>query len=167
MKPAWDMLMTEYKDHPTILIADVDCTTSGKELCEKAGVKGYPTIKYGDPDNMEDYKGGRDAAALKEHAASLKPSCSPSNIDLCDDEKKAEITKLQEMPAAELEKMIAEKEQMLVDAETTFKTELEKLQKAYEELQSTKEATETSVKESGLSLMKAVKAASGKSHSEL
>eukprot|EP00959_Pyramimonas_sp_CCMP1952_P209317 4378888-Pyramimonas_sp.AAC.1 len=26
MKPAWDKLMSEYKDHKSILVAEVDCT---------------------------------------------------------------------------------------------------------------------------------------------
>jgi len=98
MKPAWDALMAEYKNHKTILVADVDCTAAGKPLCDQVGVRGYPTIKYGDPSDLQDYKGGRDEKALKEFAKGLKPACSPANIDLCDDEKKAQIAKLQAMP---------------------------------------------------------------------
>merc|ERR1712178_573892 len=104
----------------TILVADVDCTAAGKPLCDANGVKGYPTIKYGDPSNLEDYKGGRDEAALKAHAKTLKPACSPSNIDLCDDAAKAEIEALQAIPAAELDAKIAEKEKLLEQAESTF-----------------------------------------------
>jgi len=168
MKPAWDALMAEYKDHKTILVGDVDCTAAGKPLCDANGVKGYPTIKYGDPSAMEDYKGGRDEKALKEFTATLKPSCSPANIDLCDDDKKAEIKKLEDMPAADLQALITEKEGLLEAAEATFKSEVEKLQKTYEGLMKEKEATEEEVKKSGLSLMKAVKANAGKkSHSEL
>jgi len=167
MKPAWDALMAEYKNHPTILVADVDCTAAGKPLCDQAGVKGYPTIKFGDPANLEDYKGGRDESALKAHAKTLKPSCSPANIDLCDDAAKAEIEALQALSAADLDAQISEKEKLLEEAETTFKTEVEKLQKKYEELMKTKEETETSVKEAGLGLMKAVKAAKKKGHGEL
>jgi len=167
MKPAWDALMAEYKDHKTILIGDVDCTAAGKPLCDAAGVKGYPTIKFGDPANMEDYKGGRDDKALKDFAKTLKPSCSPANIDLCDDDKKAEIKKLQDIPPAELDAMIEEKEKLLADSETVFKTEVEKLQKRYEELMKEKETAEATVKDSGLGLMKAVKAAAGKAHAEL
>merc|ERR1712072_1677520 len=74
------------------LVGDVDCTAAGKPLCDSNGVKGFPTIKYGDPSALEDYKGGRDYDALKKFAdENLKPMCSPSNLDLCDDEKKAEI----------------------------------------------------------------------------
>jgi len=162
MKPAWDGLMAEYKDHATILIADVDCTAAGKSLCETHGVKGYPTIKYGDPSALEDYKGGRAEKDLKEFATTLKPMCSPANIDLCEPEQKAEIVAMQALSATDLDAKIAEKETALAAAETTFNTELEKLQKSYEQLQKDKEAVEEDVKNSGLSLMKAVKAAAGK-----
>jgi len=165
MKPAWDSLMAEFKDSKTVLVADVDCTAAGKPLCDQAGVKGYPTIKYGDPASMEDYKGGRDEKALKEFAKGLKPSCSPSNIDLCDDEKKAEIERLQAMPEVALDALVQEKEKLLEESEALFKSEVEKLQAAYEKLSKDKEATAAQVKESGLGLIKAVKAlkASGKS----
>jgi hypothetical protein len=163
MKPAWDSLMAEYKDSKTILIADVDCTAAGKPLCDAAGVKGYPTIKYGDPADLQDYKGGRDEKALKAHAKSLKPSCSPANIDLCDDAKKKDIKKFSDMADADLDKLIAEKEKLNTQAEETFKSEVEKLQKTYEGLQKAKEATLEEVKESGLGLMKAVKAYKKKS----
>lgn len=167
MKPAWDKLMAEYKDSTSILIADVDCTSTGKPLCDANGVKGYPTIKYGDPSALEDYKGGRDADALSKFVKTLKPSCSPANLDLCDEDKKKEISLIQAMPDSELDAKIAEKEKLLEDAEANFKAEVEQLQKKYESLQEEKEATVNEVKESGLGLMKAVKAASKKTKTEL
>ena len=45
MKPDWDSLASEYEGSDKVVIADVDCTAGGKPLCEKFGVKGYPTIK--------------------------------------------------------------------------------------------------------------------------
>jgi len=163
MKPAWDKLMKEYEGHATALVADVDCTGAGKPLCDSNGVRGFPTIKHGDPTNMEDYKGGRDFDSLKKFAdENLKPICSPSNIDLCDAEQKAEIEKLQAMSADDLDKAIAGKEKEQQDAESTFKNEVEKLQKKYEQLQKDKEAALEAVKASGLGLMKSVKAAAKK-----
>jgi len=162
MKPDWDKLMKE-DFGAGALVADVDCTAAGKPLCERVGVKGYPTLKYGDPSNLEDYKGGRTFADLKKFASeNLKPMCSPANLDLCDDDKKAEINKLMEMSDEDLDAAIAEKEKLLKDAEETFKSEVEKLQNKYQELMAAKEATETEVKDSGLGLMKAVKAAQAK-----
>jgi len=169
MKPDWDKLMTEFAGHSSILVADVDCTAAGKPLCDSNGVKGFPTIKSGDPSNLEDYKGGRDFAALQTHAKGLKPACSPSNIDLCDAEGKAAIEKIQAMSADELVTAIAEGETKMADAESHFKTELAKLQSAYEKLNSDKDAKIAAVKASGLGLMKSVAAAkkSGAAHDEL
>merc|ERR1719231_144852 len=109
MKPAWDKLMGEFKDNPNVVIADVDCTESGKDLCETHKVQGYPTIKYGDPDDLKDYEGGRDEASLKAFASSnLGPQCGPGeNIGLCSDKVRAKIEKYLTMTAAELEEKIA------------------------------------------------------------
>ena len=41
-------------------MADVDCTAAGKPLCDSNGIKGFPTIKYGDPSDLQTYEGGRD-----------------------------------------------------------------------------------------------------------
>ena len=113
--------------------------------------------------NLEDYKGGRDFAALQKFAKGLKPVCSPAKLDLCDDETKAKITELQAMSAADLDKAIKEKEDESAAAEKKFTDEVDKLQKKYQELQEEKEATLQAVKDSGLGLMKSVKAAGGKS----
>merc|ERR1711920_1171086 len=102
-KPDWDKLMEEFKDHKTALIADVDCTAEGKSLCETVGVQGFPTIKWGDPNALEDYNGERTYDALKKFAKeNLKPLCGPANLDLCSDEKKAEINALQALSSADL-----------------------------------------------------------------
>jgi len=159
MKPAWDKLMKEYEGSATAGVFDVDCTAAGKPLCDSNGVRGFPTIKYGDPNALEDYEGGRDFDSLETFAKeNLKPVCSPTNIDLCDAEKKAEIEKFMGMSDSELEAAIAEKDKELEAAEETFKSEVEKLQKKYESLQAEKEEAIKKVKESGLGLMKSVAA---------
>jgi hypothetical protein len=162
MKPDWDKLMTEYKGHKTILVGDVDCTAAGKPLCDGNGVKGFPTIKHGDPAGLEDYEGGRDLAALSAFAGKLKPVCSPANLDLCDADGKAKIEKVQAMSEDEIATAITEGEAKIEEAETTFKTKLEALQAEYQELTKTKDATIAEVKDSGLGLLKAVQAANKK-----
>jgi len=157
MKPAWDKLMKDFKDSATALVADVDCTAAGKPLCDANGVQGFPTIKYGDPSALEKYEGGRDYDSLKKFAdENLKPMCSPANMDLCDDDQKAELNKLLEMEVADLEAAIKDGEKKIEDAEETFKTELQKLQDQYQELMKTKEDTIAEVKSSGLGRMKSV-----------
>jgi len=162
MKPDWDKLIKAFKDDESRLVADVDCTAAGKPLCDQVGVRGYPTIKHGDPNNLEDYKGGRDFSALEKFAKGLKPVCSPAKMDLCEPEMKEKILELQKLSAADLDKQIKEKEAEIEKAEKFFTDEVDKLQKAYQKLQEDKEATVTAVKESGLGLMKSVKAAAGK-----
>merc|ERR1719424_2572025 len=111
MKPSWDKLMKAYADNKEALVGDVDCTAAGKDLCETHGVQGFPTIKYGDPADLQDYDGGRDFKALKTFAKeTLKPVCSPTNIDLCDAEKKAAIEALMKKSDEDLETEIAAKE---------------------------------------------------------
>ena len=89
MKPDWDTLASEYKDSSKVLIADVDCTADGKPLCEKYGVKGYPTIKTFSTTDTEGttYEGGRDLDTLRKHAENLGPGCSLDNKDLCSAEQ--------------------------------------------------------------------------------
>jgi len=163
MKPAWDKLMAEYAGHKSALVADVDCTTAGKPLCDSNGVKGFPTIKWGEPGALEDYKGQRDFDALKKFAdENLKPMCSPANLELCDDDKKKEIEDLMSLSAEELDAKISEGDKKIADAERHFKTEVEKLQAAYQKLMSDKDDTIENVKSSGLGLMKSVLAAKQK-----
>ena len=167
MKPDWDKLMDAFADSKTALVADVDCTAEGKPLCDANGVRGYPTIKWGDPSALEDYKGGRDFDSLKKFADEhLKPICSPANIDLCDDEKKAEIEKFSAMSAEDLDAAIKEKEAEMEKAEEDFKNGVSELQEKYQTLMTQKEETLEAIKQSGLGLMKAVRAAAGKKGSD-
>jgi protein disulfide-isomerase-like protein len=161
LKPDWDKLMAEFdgvKSGPQ-LVADVDCTTDGgKILCDANGVRGYPTLKYGDPSALEDYQGGRDLETLKAFATKeLKPMCSPNNIDLCDAEKKAEIEKFLALSDEDLDKMIQDKEQEQEKVEADFKDIVGELQKTYQEAMAKKDEALAAIKDSGLGMMKAVK----------
>jgi len=171
MKPAWDKLMKKWNKGErakTSLIADVDCTAAGKPLCETHGVRGFPTLKWGDASAMEKYEGGRDYEALKKFAKeNLKPMCSPANLDLCNDEKKKEIEEMQKIPLAELAEKIDAAKKKIADLEETFTTETKALQETYTTLQKDKDATIEEVKASGLGLMQAVQAHAKKAKDEL
>jgi len=163
MKPDWDKLMEEFSGSATQLIGDVDCTADGKPLCDANGVRGYPTIKYGDPSDLQDYQGGRDLDALRKFAEeNLKPVCSPANIDLCDDDKKKEIEGFMALSAADLDAKIAEEEKKLEEAEQFFKDEVQKLQDTYQKLSTEKDEKLAAVKAAGLGLMKSVKGTKAK-----
>ena len=152
--------MEAFADSETALVADVDCTTDGgKPLCQANGIRGYPSLKYGDPSDLQDYKLARSLDALTKFATeNLKPMCSPSNIDICDDEKKAEIKKFSDMAEADLGKLIAEKVEELTITEKEFKEENKKLQALVKKLASDKDAKLEEIKSSGLGMMKAVMA---------
>lgn len=167
MKPDWDKLMAEYKDSATVLIADVDCTGKGKSKCEEVGVKGYPTIKYGDPDNLQDYKGGRSYKDLKKHAETMGPSCGPANLDLCDEEKKKKIEEFTALGSDKRAEMIKEKEAQMEKLEADFKEFVEGLNKQYQEETKKKDDAVEALKADGLGLLKSVQAHSKKANTEL
>lgn len=156
MKPDWDKLTAEYKNHSTILIADVDCTAAGRSLCDEVGVKGFPTIKYGDPNNLDDYDGGRGYKALKDFAETkLGPRCGIAHIDLCGEDEKAQIESFKAMSLGELDRLILEKNDLLKAADQDLKEQLKSLQAEYEKAQKETKDKKTAIKESGLGLMKA------------
>jgi len=163
--------MKEFESSETALVADVDCTAEGKDLCTKVGVKGYPTLKYGDPNNLDDYKGGRTYDDLLTFAKeNLGPTCGPGNMDLCDAEQKAKIEEIQSRGLEELEAEIKGIEDTIKTAEDHFADEVKKLQETYEQLTKDKEATVQAAKDKDLGLMKTVRAhleAAATKHDEL
>lgn len=157
LKPDWDKLMEDFAESPTSLIADVDCTGGGKELCEKYGVSGYPALKYGSPDALEEYQGGRSYDELKTFAdESLGPSCSPSNLELCSEEKRALIDKFQKMSDGKLDAKIRKAEGTLKKLEEEFEAMTKSLQERYEAGNKKKDEAKKQIKDAGLGLAKSV-----------
>jgi len=157
--------MEDFKGSKDALVGDVDCTTDGgKPLCEEVGVRGYPTIKHGNPADLQDYNGGRTYDELKAFAdENLGPTCGPANLDLCDDAKKALIGKYLAMPDSELDALIKEKTDKMEKIEADFKEFVEGLQKTYEEENKKKEDAVKAIKDKGLGMLKSVLAWQGKS----
>lgn len=148
LAPAWDQLHGEFADNDAVVIGDVDCTAEeNKAICSQMGVRGFPTLKYfnGDPSG-ESYEGGRDFDSLLEFAKeNLGPTCSPANMELCNEEQAAAIKAAQALSTEELDAKIAALEQQISDAEETFKTAVEGLQKTYEGLMADKDAAAKAV----------------------
>ena len=132
-------------------------------------MRGFPTIKYGDPSDLQAYEGGRDEKALKKFAEEkLVPMCSVKNIDLCSADKKAELEKYMALDTEELTKLITAQEDELKQIEEEFKKSVEGLQKLYEGYTKDKEEKMAKLKDGGLGLMKSVKASrKGASKDEL
>jgi len=138
MKPDWDSLAADFKDSKTVIVADVDCTTAGKPLCEKFGVKGYPTIKFFNPpdEEGEDYKGGRDLPALKKFCETeLGPGCSVDLMDNCSDEQKEELKTYIAMEGAERATKMETLKTAMKAAEDKHQELLKRLQSEFKESQ--------------------------------
>lgn len=146
MKPAWDKLMDQYKDSETVLIGDVDCIGSGKALCDEVGVKGFPTIKFGDPDNLEAYEGGRDFDALDEFSKVLKPPCNVDTLEHCSVEDKDLIDDLSKASQEYINDLLDSEKKEREAVEKTFEKSVQDLQSQYKKLQNTKDDDLASVK---------------------
>jgi protein disulfide-isomerase A6 len=147
LQPAWSRLTEDFADNETIIVAEVDCTSEeGKAICQEQGIEGFPTIKFGSPNNLEDYSGSRDYAALKTFADEMKPKCGLDFLDLCDEEERAKYDALLLISQEELEANISEREEVIKSAETLFQEEVQKLQTKFEELKSEMEEKTTEAK---------------------
>ncbi|KAG7673910.1 hypothetical protein Ndes2526B_g02617 [Nannochloris sp. 'desiccata'] len=65
MAPTWAELGSDLKSENDVVIASVDCTQH-RPVCDKAGIKGFPTLKvYQGGESKEQYKGARTLDDLK------------------------------------------------------------------------------------------------------
>lgn len=161
LAPDWETLTHEFEGSSTKLVAEVDCTADdAQSLCNDHGIEGFPTLKYGDPSDLQDYDGGRSYDELLAFATeNLKPMCGIKNLDLCPKEKKAEIEKLLAMSVDELTVAVEASEKKIKEAEENFQAEVEKLQAQYEtmskELDDGKKASDLGLLKSVLAKKKA------------
>ncbi|XP_022169601.1 protein disulfide-isomerase A3 [Myzus persicae] len=81
LKPEFEKAAkTLLKEDPPVTLAKVDCTEAGKEVCNKFGVSGYPTIKiFRNGEVSKEYNGPRDAAGIVKY---MKSQVGPSSKDL-------------------------------------------------------------------------------------
>jgi hypothetical protein len=161
MKPDWDSLGDKFEDSPKVVIGDVDCTAAGKPLCDKYGVRGYPTIKFFNPpdEEGEDYKGGRDLPAMTKFVENdLGPGCSVDTKENCSPEQLKELETYTAMDAAERDAKLADMKKKLADAEEEHNELLKQLQSTYKESQEKLEK----LKEESAPVIKMLKAATPK-----
>mmetsp|Transcript_6873 Transcript_6873/g.9891 ORF Transcript_6873/g.9891 Transcript_6873/m.9891 type:complete len:171 (+) Transcript_6873:443-955(+) len=164
----WEKLADELSSDANVLIAEVDCTAEGDALCSDNGVQGFPTLKYGDPMALEDYEGGRSYDDfLSFSKENLKPSCSPNNIDLCDDAQKALIESIAAMSSEDLVAAIEKVDEELQAVEDEMEEGIEKLQETYEKMLSEAETKKKEAKtSSNYKILKAVFASKKSSGSD-
>jgi len=138
MKPDWDSLAATYEDSKKVIIADVDCTAGGKSLCDKFGVRGYPTIKFFNPpdEEGEDYKGGRDLPALKKFVESdLGPGCSVDAKENCSAEQLSALEQYISMDATVRSEKLESMKTELKNAEDAHNELLKGLQDQFKKSQ--------------------------------
>lgn len=117
MKPDWDRLGDAFEGSSSVLIGDVDCTTDeGKEVCNTAGVRGYPTIKYYTAETGpegESYQGARSFDALEGFVKDkLEVQCDVADPSSCDEKEQGYITKMQAKTAEEVQAQLTRLEAM-------------------------------------------------------
>jgi protein disulfide-isomerase-like protein len=139
MKPAWDKMMTKYENSEDVLIADVDCIGNGKMLCSKVGVQGFPTIKYGNPEHLDDYTGSRDLKALESFVLELKPHCNVATLKHCDKDQRAFIEAHMHKEQKHFENVLGTENEERTRVENIFKEEVRQLQESYQTLSQEKE----------------------------
>ena len=165
MEKTWDKLWKAWKDSDVGLVAQVDCTDTGRDggkaLCKKFRIQSFPTLKYGDPNDLEEYDGERTFEDLSSFAEqNLVPICSSDRFDLCtDEEQKHMIQKYMDLDVKELQQMIEAEEIKLEEAEKTFEAKIERLSKEFETAQRIRDEAIAAVVDGDLGLMKSVQKA--------
>ena len=79
--PEFEKAATVLKENdPPVVLAEVDCTAEGKEVCSQNGVSGYPTLKaFKRGDKAFDYEGPRDADGIVRY---MRGKAGPSSKEL-------------------------------------------------------------------------------------
>jgi thiol-disulfide isomerase/thioredoxin len=177
MAKDWERLAGQWEDSKIGLVAEVDCTDKGdvdddddddddddekgggggKRLCNHFGIESFPTIKYGDPNDLQDYNGKRSLQEMSEFAEErLIPICSPTNLKLCDDEALAKMKQYLDLSINELHQFIALEEEKLKEAEVNFETTVDRLTKEYEVAEKVKRSMIEEISNGDLNLMKQI-----------
>jgi hypothetical protein len=129
----WD----EFAEQTNVLVGEVDCTVH-KELCQKQGVQGYPTLKYSNGYGLNKYENGRDLESLLKFVEdNLQNSCLDDQ-NLCSEEEKKELEEYKKLSTEDIHKRLDNNEAEKESAEILFKGHVQKLQDKYQTLQSEK-----------------------------
>jgi thiol-disulfide isomerase/thioredoxin len=122
LRPTWDKLMDAFKNHETVLVSDVDCTADGRSLCQHIGINAYPSLRYGDPIDLQEYKGGRKLWELKMFAGALVPDCNPEHLHLCHNAtRKAQMEEFMKLGKEELGTMVVDLEKKIEEDQENLK----------------------------------------------
>ena len=129
----WD----ELAEQTDILIAKVDCTVH-KDLCQKHGVRGYPTLKYSNGYGLNKFQGGRTLEKLLQFVEDkLQDSCL-DDPKLCSEEEAKELETYKALSTEDIHARLDDNKADKENAEKLFEDHVQKLEEKYKVLQTEK-----------------------------
>eukprot|EP00928_Gymnodinium_smaydae_P024158 TRINITY_DN19640_c0_g6_i1.p1 TRINITY_DN19640_c0_g6~~TRINITY_DN19640_c0_g6_i1.p1 ORF type:complete len:360 (+),score=105.89 TRINITY_DN19640_c0_g6_i1:88-1080(+) len=156
LQPTWAKLTREFENSSSVFVTHVDCVAE-RRLCEKLQIRGLPTIRYGDPNDLQEYKGGRSLHDLVRFAAAIKPKCGPLNPDLCDEAQRSQLEIFGALGEEALESKLEAARQDAERIEAFYRDRLEELKRQTEEAQKMRQEALLAQKEKeGVHLARAV-----------
>lgn len=161
MTPEFAEFAEKWKDHPVGFVGKIDCTTNtGKILCDEHGIRGYPSLMWGDPAHLKPFEGEHTPSEYEKFAEEhlSEPMCNVANADICDLESKEKIEKLLAMDESELDALIKEEEDKLVGIEKQYSDSVAQLQARYTKLLGEKDDKVKQVRQKGLATLRSVRA---------
>ena len=160
MADDWSDFADEFEDDDDILIGKMDCTNAAnKPICQDYGVKGYPTLMYGDVVDLQKYLGQRDLLDWRDvvHDNLRKPLCGVGRPDLCSESKRKDIDDLFGKGLSGIDSEIQQVEEKLKAVDQKQDDFVEALQKQYHEGLAKKETDKQKLKEeSNLKLLNTI-----------
>eukprot|EP00439_Symbiodinium_sp_Y106_P082017 s515_g21.t1 len=113
LKPTWDKLANanfKFKEKgrkKSTLIASVDCSGEASRFCLEFGVDKFPTLKYGNPYDLDDYTGKKELRDLENFVTSqLRPVCTVDDQRHCSAAEKSLIKDFQMKSIPDLDKIV-------------------------------------------------------------
>lgn len=157
MGPEWEKMAAEWKDHPFVLIGEVDCRASiaNEKFClEEMEIFGLPTLLFGEPSYrgafLQSYGDGKtheDLSRFVNGTLSKSPICSPGNLNACEPDVKQQLESFWMLSTSQLVAQITVKEQAIDDAILSFKKEFDRMQEIYDKSALEHESTTVRIKE--------------------
>ena len=114
LKPTWEKLANakfRFKDKhkkKVLLIADVECSGDSAKFCLDQGVDKFPTLKYGNPFDLDEYKGKKELTDLERFVQELEPVCTVEDQRYCSTSEKTLIKKFQKTSLVALDELVEE-----------------------------------------------------------
>lgn len=106
LKPTWDRL-ARFKDKHK-LIADIECSGDSAKFCLDQGVDKFPTLKYGNSFDLDEYKGKKELTDLERFVQEMRPVCTVENQRYCSTSEKALIKQFQKTSLVALDELVEE-----------------------------------------------------------